>query len=72
MREALGNPLGGFYAAHGATAIAAPGAAGTVRGHFVTAPEISVLFAEVRCTAPRRRIVLRSRPRSAVYWETGT
>lgn len=41
MREVLYHPLGGFYAARGDTAIGSS-------GHFVTSPEISVLFGEVR------------------------
>lgn len=40
MREVMSNPLGGFYAAHGGSSIGR-------RGHFITSPEISVLFAEV-------------------------
>lgn len=42
MREVLYHPLGGFYAARGDAAIGGS-------GHFVTSPEISVLFGEVRC-----------------------
>lgn len=41
MREVLANPMGGFYAAQGGEAIGA-------RGHFVTAPEVHPMFAEVR------------------------
>jgi hypothetical protein len=40
MREVLYHPLGGFYAARGDTAIGSG-------GHFITSPEISVLFGEV-------------------------
>ena len=42
MREALTNPVGGFYSSRGGSAIGA-------RGHFVTSPEISPLFGDVRC-----------------------
>jgi hypothetical protein len=40
MREVLYHPVGGFYAARGDTAIGSS-------GHFITSPEISVLFGEV-------------------------
>lgn len=47
MREVLAHPLGGFYAAKGGDAIGR-------QGHFVTSPEISSLFGEVRCRALHR------------------
>lgn len=40
MREVLYHPVGGFYSARGDTAIGRG-------GHFITSPEISVLFGEV-------------------------
>ena len=44
MREVLAHPQGGVYTARGAEAIGK-------QGHFITSPEISSLFGEVRSIA---------------------